>query len=222
MSKRSWTKIAVAVAVAAALGVAYWRGAFDAFDDPARLKATLLGMGPSGFLVYLVVYALLQPVGVPGIMLMVVASLVWPPPVALLLSFVANGISTVIGFSFARYVARDWVARRIPARLRKYDERLATHGFLTVLVLRSLFWMNPTLHALFGVSHVGFGTHLAASMLAYVVPVVALTYLGDAAFQVLKDQPVERWFEAGGAVVILVGLALLIRRRRKAVTARPA
>lgn len=215
VTTRAMQKTALVVGTAALVLVAYQRGAFAAFGDPARLKATLLQLGPRGYVVYLIAVALLQPLGVPGVMFIVVASLLWPPPVAMALSLTACTISSVIGFSFARYLARDWVEKKIPPRLRKYDERLETHGFVTVLLLRSLMWMNPILHALLGISRVRFSTHLLATILAYIVPVVALTYLGDAAFSVLKNQPPERWLELGVMVALALAAYFVVRRRRK-------
>jgi len=180
-------RIALVAAAALMLLLAYRFGVFERFGDPAHLRATLLGLGALGWLAYLVAYTALQPFGVPGVAFIAGASLVWPPPVAVALSLVATMLASAVGFSFARYVARDWVEGRIPARLRRYDERLATRGFATVFFLRVVFWMNPTLHALLGISRVRFWTHLAASFLPYVAQVVAVTFLGDTAFGFLWE-----------------------------------
>jgi uncharacterized membrane protein YdjX (TVP38/TMEM64 family) len=201
-----WKKVALAVVLGALFLGAYRLGAFDAVRDPARLRETLRAYGPEGMLVYLLVVAVLQPVGVPGVMFILVASLVWPPAIAMPLSLTACTVSTVIGFSFSRYLARDWVERRIPERWRKYDDQIAARGFVTVIVLRSIFWMNPTLHALFGLSRVRFATHLLASMLAYLVPVIALTFLGDRAMGLLRSVPAAGWALIAG----LVGVAAIV------------
>jgi hypothetical protein len=37
--------------------------------------------------------------------------------------------ASIVGFSFARFMARDWVSTGIPARFRKYDEALARRAF---------------------------------------------------------------------------------------------
>jgi uncharacterized membrane protein YdjX (TVP38/TMEM64 family) len=182
-----WKKIALATAAALLLLLAYHFGLFRDFGDPARLKETLVGLGAVGWIAYLVAYTFLQPFGVPGVAFIAGASLVWPPPVAIALSLTATLLASAVGFSFARYIARDWVEPKIPARFRKYDERLATRGFATVFVLRLVFWMNPTLHALLGISRVRFTTHLAASFVPYVAQVVAVTFLGDTALGLLWE-----------------------------------
>lgn len=208
----------MAAGAATLLAVAYRLHLFDLFGDPARLKVTLLGLGPLGFLAYLAAYTLLQPFGLSGVMFTVAASLVWAPVIAIALSLAAATLASAVGFLFARYLARDWVEKRIPERLRGYDEKLAAHGFATVLVLRLVFWMNPSVHALLGLSRVRFSTYLVASFLAYIPTVVAFTLLGNALFVVLKNQPVSRWIELAVAVALAVAAAMVVRgvRRRAA------
>jgi uncharacterized membrane protein YdjX (TVP38/TMEM64 family) len=171
----------------------------------------LLGLGALGYVVYVAAFAFLQPFGVPGVVFVVAASLVWPREIAAALSLAGGTAGSVVGFSFARYVARDWVEKKIPPRLRKYDERLAKNAFVTVFFIRIVFWFHPTLHFFFGLSRVRFATHLVASLLGYILPIIAITYLGDTVFSVVKDQPRERWIIAG--VVIVVGIAALIAFR---------
>jgi uncharacterized membrane protein YdjX (TVP38/TMEM64 family) len=117
-------------------------------------------------------------------------------------------------------VARDFVAKRIPARLRKIDDKLEENAFATVFFLRLVFWMSPAAHAALGLSKVRFGTHLVASVVAYVPPILVLTYFGDTALTALKSQPRETWLALGAAIVVLGLATTLVRwlRRRKDVT----
>lgn len=200
MSKK---KVALVVGIVVMLLLAYRFGVFGALRDPARLRDSLLALGPLGALYFVLAAALLQPFGVPGVMFWVAASLTWPPPIAIALSLAGTVLASIHGFSLSRYVARDWIEKRIPARLRKYDERLATRGFATVFLLRSTLWTNQGLHALFGVSRVRFSTHLVASSLAYVLPIVGFTYLGSNALAIVASQPKERW------LVLLLVLAIV-------------
>ena len=72
------------------------------------------------------------------------------------------------------FVARDWLAPRVPARFRRYDEALARRAFLTVFVLRFVFWMPPFLHVFFGVSRVSFATLALIGSIALLGPLLAL------------------------------------------------
>jgi uncharacterized membrane protein YdjX (TVP38/TMEM64 family) len=123
-----WARIGAVLAVAALLVLAHQLGILREFAEPARLKQTLVQLGPGGYGAFIVAYALLQPFGVPGTVFVVAAPLIWPWPVAFGLSMVGTMAASVIGFSFARFVARDSVSRMIPAKFRKYDDALARAG----------------------------------------------------------------------------------------------
>jgi len=130
---------------------------------------------------------------VPGTVFIMAAPLIWPWPVAFGLSMTGTMAASVVGFSFARFVARDWIAPRIPARFRAYDEALAKRAFATVFALRLIFWMPPLLHAFFGVSKVRFATHFWGSLAGYVIPLLLVSYFGQRLFDVLKRVPGEQW-----------------------------
>lgn len=184
----------VAVAAVAALLLVAWRlGAFEALKDPAAVKALLVDLGPWGYLAFVVTYAALQPFGVPGTVFVFAAPLIWPWPIAFGLSMTGTMAASVIGFSFARFVARDWVSKRIPARFRKYDDALERSAFATVALLRFIFWMPQVLHAFLGISKVRFWTHFWGSFVGYILPLLAVSFLGEKIFDWMKDAPPEAW-----------------------------
>lgn len=181
-------------------------GVFREVSDLARAKQTLLSLGPRGWLAFVVAYALLQPFGVPGTLFITVAPLVWPWKTAFVLSMVGTMAASVVGFSFARFVARDFVATRIPTRFRRYDDALAHRAFATVFLLRLVFWMPPLLHAFFGVSKVRFSTHFWASALGYVVPLLAVSYFGPQLFEWMRHAPPWVWIATVATVVLVATL----------------
>jgi LPXTG-motif cell wall-anchored protein len=214
-------KIAAVLVVIAVLVLAQRLGLFQQFADPARVKQTLVQLGPWGYVAFVAAYAALQPFGVPGTVFIMAAPLIWPWPVAFGLSLTGTMAASVVGFSFARFVARDWVKAMIPARFQKYDDALVRRAFTTVFVLRLVFWMPPLLHAFFGVSKVRFSTHFWGSLAGYVLPLFLVSFFGERLFEVLKNAPAGVWIGLGvGAVGIGLGLWLLRRRRRKARIAR--
>jgi len=214
------TKVAVVAGALLVVLCAVHLGALELFRDPQRARAALLDLGPAGLVAFVLAYGFLQPFApLPGVVFIVVASLVWSPPLAIALSLAGGLLASTNGFVFARYLARPWVERRVPTRLRKYEERLATRGFETVLVLRLLLWTNQGLNALFGVSRVTFRAHLLATLVAYVPVTVAVTFLGGAAVSRLLHQPPERWLMAGGAIGIVLAARATVRhcaQRRRA------
>lgn len=206
-------KVAALALVATGLLTAYRLGVLDVFRDPVKVRDTLLAMGPWGYVVFVVAYALLQPFGVPGTVFILAAPLIWAWPIAFALSMVGTMAASVVGFSFARFVARDWVSKLVPRRFRAYNEALEKRGFTTVVTLRFIFWMPPMLHIFFGVSRVPFWTHFWGSLVGYVVPLLATAYFGQRLFDFLRDAPPSVWLAIVG-LAILIGVTFWLVRRR--------
>jgi uncharacterized membrane protein YdjX (TVP38/TMEM64 family) len=202
--------------VAGGLILAWRAGIFAEVSDPGRLARTLVAMGASGYVAFIVAYTLLQPFGVPGTVFIVAAPLIWPWPVAFTLSMVGTMSASVVGFSVARFLARDWIDARIPARFRKYDDALERRGFRTVLLLRVVFWMPPVLHAFFGVSKVPFWTHFWGSFFGYIAPLLLVSYLGARIIDAhgrLGPQALPAIGALVAASLLLVGAARLFEAR---------
>lgn len=178
-------RIGVIAALAVLLLAAYFSGLFSRFSDPQAFAAAVAELGVWGYLGFVVSYTLIQPFAVPGTLFILAAPLIWPWPVAFALSMVGTMGASVVGFSFARFVARDWVSSRIPERFRRYDQALAANAFRTVFVLRFIFWMPQLLHGFLGVSRVPFWTHFWASLLAYIAPLFVVSYFAAELFQLL-------------------------------------
>ena len=210
-------KIGVAGGVVVLLVVAWQFGVFSHLDNPRGLAQSLVAMGAWGYVVFLVAYTVLQPFGVPGTIFVVAAPLIWPWPTAFALSMVGTMAASVVGFSFARFVARDWVEGRIPQRFRRYDEALARNAFLTVVLLRLVFWMPQMLHAFFGVSKVRFWTHFWGSLVGYAPPLFLVSYLGASMFDASGRMQPSAWPAMAGLAVaslVIAALARAYQRRR--------
>jgi uncharacterized membrane protein YdjX (TVP38/TMEM64 family) len=206
-------KIAAVLLVIVVLVVAQRLGVFHVVNDPPKLARTLVELGGWGYFAYIAAYAILQPFGVPGTIFVFAAALIWPWPISFPLSMTATMAASVVGFSFARFVARDWLSPRIPARFRKYDEALARRAFTTVFVLRFIFWMPPLLHAFFGVSKVRFSTHFWGSFVGYLVPLFLMSFFGQRLFDAMKGAPASTWV-AVAAALLVVGLGVWLHHRR--------
>lgn len=205
--------VAVAI-VLVGLIVAQRLGIFHAFRDPAELRASLVGLGVLGYGAFVLAYALLQPFGVPGTVFVFAAPLIWPWPTAFALSMTGTMAASVVGFSFARFVARDWVSSKIPARFKTYEAALAARGFATVAFLRFVFWMPPLLHAFFGVSKVSFRAHFWGSVVGYLVPLFLVSYFGQRAFDAMRDAPAWVWALVALGSLLFVGSAFVWQRRK--------
>jgi uncharacterized membrane protein YdjX (TVP38/TMEM64 family) len=213
-SRLRGAKIAAVVAVVLGLVLAKWLGILELFTEPARLARTIVDLGGWGYLAFVVAYTVLQPFGVPGTVFVFAAPLLWPWPVAFALSMTGTMAASVVGFSFARFVARDWLAPRVPERFRRYDEALARSGFATVFLLRFIFWMPPLLHVFFGVSKVRFSTHFWGSFVGYLVPLFLVSFFGQEVFDWVRTLSVSAWIEIGVATAAIVATVAVIRWQR--------
>lgn len=208
-------KIATVVVVLAAIGLAYRFGVFAEVSEPKSFARAVVAMGTSGYVGFVVAYAILQPFGVPGTVFIVAAPLIWPWPIAFGLSVVGTMAASVIGFSFARFVAREWVSAHIPARFRKYDEALEKSAFRTVFTLRLILWMPQVLHAFLGVSKVPFWTHFWGSFLGYLPPLLLVSYMGSEIFDSTGQMQPRAWTMLGALLVASLLLAILLKRHEK-------
>jgi uncharacterized membrane protein YdjX (TVP38/TMEM64 family) len=207
-------RIGAIVVIGALMLVAHHSGLLDDLGEPARLQHLLLDLGWWGYLAFIAAYTLLQPFGVPGTVFVFAAPLVWPWPVAFGLSMVGTCAASVVGFSFSRFIARDWVAARLPHRFNAWNDALAQRAFTTVFLLRLVFWMPQVLHAFFGLSKVGFWTHLWGSAAGYVLPLLVVSYFGRAGVEALLRAPESFWAWLGVGLLIAAGLVWLVSRRR--------
>ena len=218
----AYARVGAVVLVAALLAAAYALGVFEHVREPRVFAQTLRDLGFGGYLLFVVSYTVLQPFGVPGTVFIVAAPLIWPWPTAFALSMVGTLAASVVGFSFARFVARDWVSARIPARLRRYEAALAEHGFQTVFTLRLLLWMPQVLHFFLGVSRVGFWTHFWGSLLGYVPPLLLVSYLGGELFDDAGRLQTGAWRAFAALAGASLVFALFARRFQRRAAAKGA
>lgn len=210
--------------VASMIVASYYAGVFADLTGPGELADRLVAMGTWGYLAFLLAYTVLQPFGVPGTVFIVAAALIWPWHTAFGLSMVGTMSASVVGFSFARFVARDWMAARIPARLRKYDKALEENAFRTVVFLRLIFWMAQVVHCFLGVSKVRFWTHFWGSLLGYIPPLLIVSYLGGELFDAGGHVHPRAWPIFGGLFLgslALIGILRFCDKRRRLVADGP-
>jgi uncharacterized membrane protein YdjX (TVP38/TMEM64 family) len=224
MTRGSLLKIAVAAAVAALFAWVYVSGAYERFD-PAQLRDWVRDAGPWGGLLFVASYSVLQPFGVNGLVFLLSAPLIWNPTEAFLLNWAGTVGTGLFSFAGARFFVRDWLQARLPARVRRFDDRLQTHGFRTVFLLRLVFYTTPSVQWALGVSRVHFGPFLTASVIGVAPFTLGTTLVGVRVAAWLEDHPVSTWpWETIWPIVIVVtvvtvalGIWVLRRWRRTAV-----
>jgi len=217
VSRRGAARVALLAAVGLALAASWQVGLFELLTRPEQTAEALRELGAWGYALYVVSFALLAAFGVPGIAFVLPAAMIWPRWIALALSVAGATGAACVGFGFARFLARDWVVARIPARLRRRVAALESRPVRTVVVVRLLFVLLPPSHWVLGVSGVGFGAYVWGSLLGYLPSMAVLTWVGGGVMEWMLEQPPETWRLAAAAVGAVLLLNWVNARRRRAV-----
>ncbi|HLK12593.1 MAG TPA: VTT domain-containing protein [Candidatus Binatia bacterium] len=135
--------------------------------------------GPAAFVAVSVAGVLFH---LPELVFVALGGALFGPARGFAYGWTACMLGATASFLLARYVLQDVVQRGLEGRaawLGRLDERLARHGFRTVLVLRVLLCMAPPLNWALGVTRVGFRQYLAASALGVLPGISLAVYSAD-------------------------------------------
>ncbi len=197
-----------------AAGITLYATGVHAILAPEQLRESILSLGVWGPVLFVVGFAVLEPLHVPGIFFLLAAPLTWPLPQAFLLSLAGATGAGICGFVFARFIGRDWAQRHLPQRLRAWDDRLATHGFRSGVLLRLLLFLAPPTHWLIGLSSVRFAPAVAGTVIGLAPGILLVTWIGESLVTWLAALPAAVWGVALAAVVTLLGWRSLSARVR--------
>ena len=211
-------RAAFGLGLLAVLGFAWYSGAFERLDA-ASVEQWIRGAGAWGPVLYVALFVLLEPFGVPGFVFVVPGGLVWSWPVLFLLTWAGATGAGVVGFWFARTLGREWVESRLSERAHAYDHALAENGLRTVIMIRLLFFIAPWAHWLLGLSRVRFRDFLLGTTIGLAPMMALFTWLGGHAVEWFEERPLL----AGLALVaVIAGLILVARRFHSSVEERAA
>jgi len=184
------------------------------------------GMGPAGGALYAVVYILGTALFFPGLPLTLGAGFLYGAIIGTLVVSPASVAGASLAFLIARYVARDWVTRR----LKKYpqaaaiDRAIEKNGFKAVVLLRlqPVLPFNILNYAL-GLTSIRLRDYMLASWIGMFPATVLYVYLGSIMNDIsdlLRGRPnsgmAGRLLLWGGLAAIVVLVWWLGRIARKA------
>jgi uncharacterized membrane protein YdjX (TVP38/TMEM64 family) len=174
--------------------------------------------------IYAVVYAAAALCLAPGSLLNMAGGFLFGFSRGLSWAYFGAMMGAALAFFIARYLARDWVARRInrQPRWRRLDETIAREGWRMVLLAR----LSPVLpyvflNYAFGLSRISFRDYFLATLLGKAPTMVLYVWMGTQAGDLvqtggLHPRPWLEWvFYAVGlaaTVAILLKLRSLITR----------
>ena len=196
-----WDRRTVLSVLASAVLFAAWRlGAFETFGSPDKVRALIDSWGVWAYVLYVVTFVVLMPFGIPAFVWVLPAGILWPFWVAYPLSLLAVAGASSVGFLFARYIAHDWVAARMPPRIRRLDERFSANGLRSVILFRLVFMLGAPTHWLLGLSRIGYGTFVLGTVIGAMPAVALVAWFGH---------DVMRWAEVHGALAMAILAAVV-------------
>lgn len=144
----------------------------------------IAGFGATGSLVYVALYMVTCLVLIPGTFLTLGAGVIF----GVISGSIAASIGATLGatgaFLIGRYVARDWVEKRIAGReqFRSVDAAVAREGWKIVFLSRlSPFFPFVLINYAFGLTNVPLKHYIFASWLGIIPSTVMYVYLGSLA-----------------------------------------
>jgi uncharacterized membrane protein YdjX (TVP38/TMEM64 family) len=167
--------ILVAAIVAAAVGwpVTQWLVGGASWAERHRSGAGAL---------FVAAYTLAAVLVVPGTLLSLVAGFVFGLPLGIVLVSAGSVLGAAAAFLVGRFVARDWVAKRVGAspRFHALDHATRHDAFMIVLLARlsPLFPYNLLNYA-FGLTQVRLRDYVLASWLGMLPVTVLYVYIGS-------------------------------------------
>ncbi len=169
--------LAVAVVVLALL-IAHRTGALDAVTDQDHLRRLADGAGWWGPIAFSALFIALVPVGVPGLVFVLPAAVVFPAPTAIVVSLAGGYGSSAIGMWFARTIGRQHVATRLPARFRAWDDRIARRGLAAVIVLRLVTYLAAPADWVLGLTKISTRDLVLGTAIGLVPPTLLYVFAG--------------------------------------------
>ncbi len=178
------------------------------------LRETIAAAGPWGALLFVVCFSVLEGLGFPGILFILASVAIWPTELAILLNWAGAVGASVVGASLARGVGRDWISRRLPPRLQRFDRRLAENALVGVILVRLIFFLAPWAHWGLGLSQVRFAPLVVGSAIGFLPGIALTTWAGRGLLVWIESHSIEIWIPAGIAAAVLLLFLLLWSRTR--------
>ena len=141
------------VVIAAAV-YGHFHSGIPVTDYPQLIQDFIAKFGFLGPLIYIAIYTIRPITLFPGSILTAVSGLVWGPWLGLVYTMIGATASANAAFMLSRYFGRDFVERNEGKSLKKLDTQLRDNGFITVLLLRLLFFPFDLINFLCGLSSV--------------------------------------------------------------------
>ena len=191
-------------------------GVFDFLHDRERIESFFNDSGLFGPVLYVLAFVAAQPLSLPGAALIIPATFVWDWWEVFAYSMLGGIIASSLGFSISRWLAQDWVRRRLPQRFIGWEKRFVDHALLSTIALRLVTGYAPAADWFLGISKVRWREFIIGTILGLIPATFLFSYYGDDTVRWVQDAPLIA--VAGGlTAVILITAVKAHKKRTKAI-----
>src|SRR6266508_2119347 len=168
--------------------------------------------------VFIGIYTIAPALFLPGSVLTLAGGALFGPFAGALLSLIGATIGATVAFLIARYLAAEWIERRVSGRLQEIKEGVEREGWRFVAFVRlvPLFPFNVLNYAL-GLTRLSVQTFAVTSFITIAPGALAYAYLGNAGREAMSGGPdlVQKGLLALALLAAVALLPSLIRRWRR-------
>ena len=175
--------VLVVLAVAVAIWLVLTSGITDHVRDEEQLRATVTDAGVLGPVLFVGLMVLLVPLNIPGVLFVIPSAALFGPVWGVLLSLVGGFGASVVGVVAARRLGRSAFESRMPARIRRLEERLSARGFWAVVVARMFTYLLQPVDWVCGLSRMPMRTVLSGTFVGLIPPTLVISLGGGRVLQ---------------------------------------
>ena len=191
-------------------------GVFDFLHDRERIESFFNDSGLFGPVLYVLAFVAAQPLSLPGAALIIPATFVWDWWEVFAYSMLGGIIASSLGFSISRWLAQDWVRRRLPQRFIGWEKRFVDHALLSTIALRLVTGYAPAADWFLGISKVRWREFIIGTILGLIPATFLFSYYGDDTVRWVQDAPLIAVAVVLTAVILITAVKAY-KKRTKAI-----
>ena len=191
-------------------------GVFDFLHDRERIENFFNDSGLFGPVLYVLAFVAAQPLSLPGAALIIPATFVWDWWEVFAYSMLGGIIASSLGFIISRWLAQDWVRRRLPQRFIGWEKRFVDHALLSTIALRLVTGYAPAADWFLGISKVRWREFVIGTILGLIPATFLFSYYGDDTVRWVQDAPLIAVAVVLTAVILITAVKAY-KKRTKAI-----
>ncbi len=176
-------------------------GTWDFLHDRERIQDFFQDSGAFGPIIYILAFVAAQPLSLPGAALIIPATFVWTWWEVFIYSMIGGIIASSIGFVVARWLAQDWIRKRLPQRFIRWEKRFVDHALLSTIALRLVTGYAPAADWFLGILKIRWREFLIGTIIGLIPTAFLFAYYGD---------DTVRWIQNAPMIALAVSIALIL------------